>query len=153
MRGASRSTPGPQARPTRRLAGTPLSLLSLAGPGAEDRLRGDRVRIAGDAEVAQRFRELLQQARPDFEEELSRVFGDIAAHQVGESRARPARLGPQGGRLAVARTSPNTCRKKAATCRLASKLEEFLESVDHLREAADRLEARVARLEARRRDA
>jgi ubiquinone biosynthesis accessory factor UbiJ len=64
------------------LSGTPLALLSLVGPGAEDRLRGSAVRITGDAEVAQRFRELLQQAQPDFEEELSGVFGDVAAHQM-----------------------------------------------------------------------
>jgi ubiquinone biosynthesis protein UbiJ len=56
--------------------------LSLVGPGAEDRLRGSSIRIAGDAEVAQRFRDLLQHTQPDFEEELSRVVGDVAAHQV-----------------------------------------------------------------------
>ena len=54
----------------------------MVGPGAEERLRGSGIRIAGDAEVAQRFRELLQQAQPDFEEELSRVIGDVAAHQL-----------------------------------------------------------------------
>src|SRR5512134_2616963 len=64
------------------LAGTPLALLSLVGPGAADRLRGSTIRIAGDAEVAQRFQELLQQAQPDFEEELAGVFGDVAAHQM-----------------------------------------------------------------------
>ena len=63
------------------LSGTPLSLLSMVGPGAEERLRESGIRIAGDAEVAQRFRELLEHAQPDFEEELSRVIGDVAAHQ------------------------------------------------------------------------
>ena len=55
------------------LSGSPLALLALAGPDAEDRLRGgSTIRIAGDAEVAQRFRDLLRHAQPDFEEELAR---------------------------------------------------------------------------------
>src|SRR5512144_2275783 len=41
------------------LAGTPIALLSMVGPGAETRLRSAGIHIAGDAEVAQRFRDLL----------------------------------------------------------------------------------------------
>ena len=88
--------------------------------GAEDRLRGSSIRIAGDAEVAQRFRDLLQHAQPDFEEELSRVVGDVAAHQV----ASLARGFFGWGRKAADSSRPtwrSTCRKKAATCRPASK--------------------------------
>src|SRR5262245_20623044 len=59
------------------LSGTPLALLALAGPEAEGRLRGGSVRIEGDAEIAQKFRELLHECRPDLEEELARVFGDV----------------------------------------------------------------------------
>jgi len=40
------------------LTGSPLSLLSMVGPNAEERFRGSSIRIAGDAEVAQRFRDL-----------------------------------------------------------------------------------------------
>ena len=59
------------------------SFLRLAGPQPEAAIRGGSVHIEGDAEVAQAFSELLKQARPDLEEELSRVIGDVAAHQVG----------------------------------------------------------------------
>jgi len=133
------------------LAGTPLALLSLAGPGAEDRVRGTAIRIAGDAEVAQRFRDLLQQAQPDFEEELSRVFGDVAAHQV----ANLARGLLDWGRKAADSLSTNVAeylQEEGRDVPARVELEEFLEAVDHLRETADRLEARVTRLEARRRD-
>ena len=57
-------------------------MLSLIGPDADERRRGTGLRVVGDAEVAQRFRELLSQAQPDAEEELARVIGDVAAHQV-----------------------------------------------------------------------
>ena len=55
------------------IEGTPLSLLALAGPDAEKRLRAGGIRIEGDAETAQKFRELLTLVRPDFEEELART--------------------------------------------------------------------------------
>ena len=132
------------------LAGTPLALLSLAGPGAEDRLRGSAVRIAGDAEVAQQFRELLQQAQPDFEEELAGIFGDVAAHQM----ANFARGFFDWGRKAADSLASNVAeylQEEGRDVPSRVELEEFLESVDRLREAADRAEARLARLEARRR--
>jgi ubiquinone biosynthesis protein UbiJ len=131
------------------LSGSPLALLSMAGPRAEERLRGSGIRIAGDAEVAQRFRELLQQARPDFEEELSRVIGDVAAHQV----ASFARGFLDWGRKAADSLGTNVSeylQEEGRDVPARVELEEFLESVDTLREAADRLEARIARLESRR---
>jgi ubiquinone biosynthesis protein UbiJ len=131
------------------LAGTPLSLASLAGPGAADRMRSAGIRIEGDAEVAQRFQNLLQQAQPDFEEELSRVVGDVAAHQV----ANLARGFLGWGRKAAESFSQNVAeylQEEGRDVPSRVELEEFLESVDHLREAADRLEARLAQVESRR---
>jgi len=131
------------------LSGTPLSLLSMVGPGAEERLRGSGIRIAGDAEVAQRFRELLEYAQPDFEEELSRVIGDVAARQV----ANIARGFFDWGRKAADSLSMNVAeylQEEGRDVPTRVELDEFLEAVDQLRDAADRLEARIARLEPRR---
>jgi len=130
------------------LSGSPLSLLSLVGPGAQDRLRGSSVRIAGDAEVAQRFQDLLQHAQPDFEEELSRVVGDVAAHQFA-SLARGV-LG--WGRKAADSFSTNVAeylQEEGRDVPARVEVEEFLEAIDRLREDTDRLEARLARLESR----
>ena len=74
-----------EGTPDATLSGTPLSLLRLAGPAPEAALRGGAVHIEGDAEVAQTFSELLKAAQPDLEEELSRVVGDVAAHQIGNA--------------------------------------------------------------------
>jgi len=128
------------------LSGSPLALLSLAGPGAEDRLRGSAIRIAGDAEVAQRFRDLLQQAQPDFEEELSRMVGDVAAHRV----AGLARGLFDWGRKAAGSLSTSVAeylQEESRDLPTRIEVEEFLEAVDRLRESADRFEARLARLE------
>jgi ubiquinone biosynthesis protein UbiJ len=130
------------------LTGSPLSLLSMVGPDAEERFRGSSIRIAGDAEVAQRFRDLLQQAQPDLEEELSRVVGDVAAHQV----ASFARGFFDWGRKAADSFSANVAeylQEEGRDVPARVEVEEFLESVDQLREATDRLEARLARLESR----
>jgi ubiquinone biosynthesis protein UbiJ len=133
-----------------RLAGTPLSLLSLVGPGAPERVRSAGIRIEGDAEVAQRFQGLLQLAQPDFEEELARVIGDVAAHQV----ANLARGLLDWGRKAADSFSQNVAeylQEEGRDVPSRVELEEFLEAVDHLRNDADRLEARLSRLETRRR--
>ncbi len=72
------------------LSGGPLSLLALAGPQPEAVLQRGDVQITGDAELAQRFRELAMLLKPDIEEELSAVIGDVPAHQLGRlARAAP----------------------------------------------------------------
>jgi ubiquinone biosynthesis protein UbiJ len=131
------------------LSGTPIALMALAGPRAEGALRGGGVRIEGDAEVAQKFRELLEQAQPDFEEELSRVMGDVAARQVANfARGILAWGRKAGGSLAV--NVAEYLQEEGRDLPTRTEVEEFLASVDRLRDDADRLEARLARLESRR---
>ena len=108
-----------EGTPDATLSGTPLSLLRLAGPAPEAALRGGAVHIEGDAEVAQTFSELLKAAQPDLEEELSRVVGDVAAHQSRQRRTHSARLRAPRAKTRCCRTWRNICRKKAATCRIA----------------------------------
>src|SRR5579859_3100836 len=69
------------------ISGPPLSFLRLlaigtagapVGPAQE---RG-AVRITGDAEIAARYRELFALARPDFQEEASRLVGDVPARRL-----------------------------------------------------------------------
>jgi len=132
------------------LSGTPIALLALAGPGAEGALRGGGVRIEGNAEVAQKFRDLLAESKPDFEEELARVLGDVAARQV----ANIARGFLDWGRKASGSLTTNVVeflQEEGRDVPTRVEVEEFLEGVDHLRDDTDRLEARLARLEASRR--
>lgn len=128
------------------LSGTPLALLALAGPRAEGALRGGGVRIEGDAEVAQKFRELLAQAQPDVEEELARVIGDVAARQVTNF----ARGFLDWGRKAGGSLATNVAeylQEEGRDLPTRTEAEEFLADVDRLRDDAERLEARLARLE------
>jgi ubiquinone biosynthesis protein UbiJ len=130
------------------LSGTPIALLALAGPQAEGALRGGGVRIEGDAEVAQKFRDLLGQAQPDFEEELARVIGDVAARQV----ANFARGILDWGRRAGGSLASNVAeylQEEGRDLPTRTEVEEFLADVDKLRDDAERIDARLARLESR----
>jgi ubiquinone biosynthesis accessory factor UbiJ len=129
------------------LSGGPFTLLALLGDAAQAQ-RG-AVTISGDAEVAQRFQELSQLLRPDFEEELSLLLGDVPAHQL----ARLTRATAAWGARAAATTLTNLAEylgHESADLVPRNEGEQFLRGVDALREGVDRLQARLELLRARR---
>jgi ubiquinone biosynthesis protein UbiJ len=131
------------------LAGGPVSLLALGGPAAQAVLQRGDVSIGGDAELAQKFQELARLLRPDLEEELALLLGDVPAHQAG----RLARLALQFGRRAATTTLTNLAEylgHERADLVTRNEGEQFLRGVDTLREGVDRLEARLQRLARRR---
>jgi ubiquinone biosynthesis protein UbiJ len=130
------------------LAGTPLSFLRLAGPTPEAAFRGGNVHIEGDAEVAQTFSELLRHARPDFEEELSRVIGDVAAHQVG-NLARSAIGFARRAADTLALNVSEYLQEEGRDVPSRTEADEFIAGVDTLRDDVDRFEARLALIERR----
>jgi ubiquinone biosynthesis accessory factor UbiJ len=124
------------------LAGGPLSLLALAGDAPESVIQRGAVTISGDAQLAQQFRELAQLLRPDLEEELSSVLGDVPAHQLG----RLARLGAGWTRKAATTTLTNLAEylgHERQDLVPRNEGEQFLRGVDALREGVDRLEKRL----------
>lgn len=131
------------------LSGGPLSLLALGGAASQALLQRGAVAIAGDAEVAGKFRELLSLLRPDPEEELSLLIGDVAAHRLG----RLALLAGGFGRRAARVTLENLAEYLGHERRdlvPRNEGEQFLRGVEALREGADRLQARLELLERRR---
>jgi ubiquinone biosynthesis protein UbiJ len=131
------------------LSGSPLSFLRLAGPSPESALRNGAVHIEGDAEVAQAFSELLKHARPDLEEELSRVVGDVAAHQIGNI-ARSALAFGRRASDTFARNVAEYLQEEGRDLPTRIEADEFIAGVDAIRDDVDRLEARLVLLEARR---
>jgi ubiquinone biosynthesis protein UbiJ len=132
--------------PAASLSGAPLALLRLAGPTPEAAIRGGSITIQGDAEVAQAFSELLKQAQPDLEEELSRVIGDVAAHQLGNV----ARAALGFGRHAVDTMRQNVAeylQEEGRDLPTRTEADEFFADVDKLRDDLARLEARFAQLD------
>jgi len=128
--------------------GGPLSLLALGGRAADTPLSRGEVEVRGDAELAQKFRELARLLAPDPEEELSLVVGDVAAHRIG----RLAR-----GALGWSRNAAHTLLRDVGEYfshergDLVSREEgeQFLRGVDRVREDVDRLDARLELLKQR----
>jgi ubiquinone biosynthesis accessory factor UbiJ len=64
------------------ISGSLSALLQLLKGGANREPGRPAAQIRGDAETANRYRELFMLARPDPEEELSRWIGDFPARRV-----------------------------------------------------------------------
>jgi ubiquinone biosynthesis protein UbiJ len=125
------------------LAAGPLGFLALALDEPQAVLARGAATVSGDAEVAARFRELLTLLKPDAEEELSLIVGDVPAHRLG----RLARAAADWSRRAAAtawRSGADYLAHERADLVPRREGEPFLRGVDALREDVDRLEARFA---------
>jgi ubiquinone biosynthesis protein UbiJ len=130
------------------ITGSLITLSRLSGADAEALFRDGSVEIAGDAEVAALFQRLFRFARPDLEDELSNVVGDVAAHQAGKA----ARGIVDWGRQVAGTMERNvgeylTEERRALPAR--TEFEAFREDTEKLRDDVARAEARLARLRAR----
>ncbi|HWN47469.1 MAG TPA: SCP2 sterol-binding domain-containing protein [Steroidobacteraceae bacterium] len=128
------------------ISGSLLNLAALASSHPEEVIQRGDVTIRGDAEVAQKFRELAMLLKPDVEEELSRLIGDSPAHQA----LRLVRLATGFGRRA-AQTGVRNVAEYLAHERgdlvPRAEAEDFYRGVERLREDLDRVEARVHLIE------
>jgi ubiquinone biosynthesis accessory factor UbiJ len=128
--------------------GGPLSLLALGGSAADAPLARGEVEVRGDAELAQKFRELARLLRPDPEEELSILIGDVAAHRIG----RVTRGALEWGRNAAATLLQDMGEyfsHERGDLVSRAEGEQFLRGVDALREDIDRFDARLELLKQR----
>ena len=115
--------------------------------GLETAMR--HVRIEGNAEFAEALGFVFRHLRWDAEEDLSRLFGDIAAHRLVEGGRKVV----EEGRRSLERASGNVAEylTEESTLLVPRKaLPAFAEEVVALRDAVARLDKRVARLERRR---
>lgn len=126
--------------------GTPLSLLALVGPDPQAAIQRGDVRITGDAEVAQRYQHLLKLLRPDLEEELSKLLGDLPAHRLSGFAQAALSFGSNVARTAVRNTSEYLAHETRDLVPRAE-AEALFQDIAQLRDDAARLEARVSRLE------
>ena len=124
------------------IVGGPFGLLALGGERPEAVLQRGDVEIRGDAELAQKFRELVLLLRPDLEEELSGFIGDVPAHGVG----RFARMARDWTHRAARTTAENLAEylgHERQHLIPRNEGDQFLRGVDVVRDDVDRLEARI----------
>lgn len=147
--GSLRVMPGGTDEPDCVIRALPIGLLRAGVTGRADGLAAGGADVRGDPVVAQDFQQLLKLARPDWEEELSRLVGDVAAHQLGSVARGLAGWGMRAADT-LALDAGEFLTEESRQVPTRYELEEFLDSVDAMRDDVDRLEARMARLHASR---
>lgn len=139
--GGLRVMDGYEGEPTVRIRGTPLALIQ--------QWRGQRadceITVEGDAAAGRRFQTVLARLNIDWEEQCSKVVGDVAAHQLGQLWRGFRRWGRRTSDTLL-RDGGEYLQQEWRALPSSPAVESFLSAVDVLREDADRLEARIARL-------
>lgn len=128
------------------ITGSLPALARLAARSGEQAIRDGSLELAGDADVARLFQQLLRYGRPDLEEELAGVVGDSAAHGLG----RFARGLGEWGRRARSTFEQNVAEYLQEESRAVPGRHEgeaFRRDLETLRDDVERFDARLRRLE------
>ncbi|MFZ5555635.1 MAG: ubiquinone biosynthesis accessory factor UbiJ [Pseudomonadota bacterium] len=104
-----------------------------------------QVETRGDSELAQEIDFLFRHLRWDVEEDLARVFGDIAGHRMAAGGRALARF-PLQAAGALARMGADYLQEEAPTLARREQVGAFVAEVDRLRDDVERLEKRLDRL-------
>lgn len=125
------------------------SLLALVKLGqAEEKggqLFGGDVQITGDAALAHRFGQILAKVDIDWEEHLSRLIGDIPAHQFTRS-GRELHHWTTQAHQALEQDLGEYLQEEALLSPHPEEVRLFNADVDRIRDDVERLETRVHRL-------
>lgn len=128
------------------VSGSALALARLAGPDGEAAIRDGDVELSGDAHLAQQFQKLLQFGRPDLEEELSGLFGDVAAHGIGEL-LRNAGAWVRGARDTMEQNIGEYLQEESRAVPSRYEVDDFRSQVESLRDDVARFAARLNAIE------
>ena len=104
-----------------------------------------QVEALGDTELAREVDFLFRHLRWDVEEDLSRVFGDIAARRLAAGGRALAKWPLQAGG-ALARSAADYLQQEAPALATRPQVSAFVADVDRLRDDVERLEKRLERL-------
>jgi ubiquinone biosynthesis protein UbiJ len=127
------------------VTGSLFTLASMAGQSGAEAIRDGSLELSGDARKAQQFQRLLSLAKPDIEEELSNVVGDVAAHRLGEI-ARGVGRWSRDARTTMGANIREYLQEESGDVPSRDEVERFAADVDTLRDDVERAEARLNRL-------
>jgi ubiquinone biosynthesis protein UbiJ len=134
------------------ISGPPFTLLRLLGSlDSVDGVLPPDVSVSGELQLVQKLTGLAKRANIDWEEPLSKLFGDSVAHEVG----RGVR-----GLVSWARVASETfssdlgeyLREERRLTPTQLEVDDFTAHVDRVRDDVERLELRIARLDRRARE-
>jgi ubiquinone biosynthesis protein UbiJ len=127
------------------ITGSIITLARMAGQSGEAAIRDGSLDLTGDAEIANQFQQLLSFAKPDVEEELSGIVGDVAAHRLGEIARGVGRWG-RGARSTMGANIREYLQEESRDAPSRYEVDKFTADVSALRDDVDRVEARLNRL-------
>jgi ubiquinone biosynthesis protein UbiJ len=123
-----------------------LSPFLLPRLAAHDEAALREIEMKGDMELAHEVSFLARHLTWDYEEDLSRVVGDVAAHRVAEGVRGAARWSREAG-LRAAQGAAEYWTEESPLIASRVKVEDFVRDVADLRDAVERLEKRIDRSE------
>ncbi len=122
------------------ISGTPLSLLSVAN--GRKTIHDGGVAITGDVRLAQQFSRLIGQLDIDWDEHLSKITGDTAAHHIGRTLRR-FRGWMTRSRSTLQSNTADYLRDETNHLPHDWEIDEFSDSVDELRDRVELLEIKI----------
>ncbi|HYQ70439.1 MAG TPA: SCP2 sterol-binding domain-containing protein [Gammaproteobacteria bacterium] len=136
-----------ETEPDTVLRGTPLGLAQLGlGSGNGKAFFSGSVAIEGDVETGQAFKAILDEMDIDWEEQISRLTGDVIAHQLGNTVRRAADA-LQRARRTLAGDIGEYLQEELRVLPTRIEIENFSTDVARLGMDTDRLAARIRRLQ------
>lgn len=132
--------------PDATIIGTPFSLLALSGADPQSVIQRGAVRIEGDSEIAQQFRELALLLAPDLESLMADLLGRSGAHVLMRGLQGAAAWTRRTAWTGMHNLSEYLAHERGDLVSRAES-EHVMRGIDELREQVDRLEARSAQLE------
>jgi len=137
-----------ESGPDTLLRGTPLGLaqLGLGNQGGKTLFSGS-VTIEGDVETGQAFKAVLDEMDIDWEEQLSRLTGDVIAHQLGNTARRTASALRKGQRT-LEQDLGEYLQEELRVLPTRIEIENFTTDVSRIGMDTDRLAERIRRLQA-----
>ena len=110
-------------------------------------MRGS-VEVQGDVLLAQRYAELLGGLDLDWEDELAKIVGDVAAHQVGRFARGFLSFGKRAAQ-SFTQDSADYLREESKDLLHPAEMEDFVSGVEQLCDEVDHLQIRLQRLQSK----
>jgi ubiquinone biosynthesis protein UbiJ len=129
------------------LRGTSLGMTRMSlSENASDSLFSGDVQISGDVELGEQFRAVLDSINIDWEEQLSKLTGDVLAHQAGNLVRGAVQWGKKASDT-LQQDLSEYLHEESRVLPVRHEVDDFINAVDEVRMAVDRLQARVQRLQ------
>ena len=129
------------------IRGGPVGLARMGLSDTPSSLFGEGVEIEGDTDLGRRLKQIIDGLDIDWEEQLSRLVGDVTAHQLGNLFRQTSQWARRSAET-LGRDEVEYLQEESRDLVVREELEPFLDQIDTLRLDVDRLDQRIARLRA-----